>query len=107
MLAVDRASLDHLLDVAGRGTALWRYFSRTIIPDEAMPQTVLSWQGAPRPGWVVSHSEWVPAEDTTRTFTVDDLPDLLATGAAFARKVDPGLSAALMDELDARTSHGR
>ncbi len=102
MVAMDRAALDHLLTETAPGTALRRYFRRTVIPDEALIQSVLAWRAPPREGWQVSYDHWVPSIDTTRELGTADLPAILASGAAFCRKVDRVRSAALIQALDDR-----
>ena len=99
-LAVDRARNELVLQALAPGTALREVFERSVIPDEAALQTVLASAGPPRPAVPVSYSVWVPSEDSTRTFTLDDLDEIRASGSPFCRKVHPERSATLMDALD-------
>lgn len=99
-LAVDRRHLGLLLDDFSPGSSLRRVYERSLIADESALQTALARHRPPSIATPVSHSVWVPGLDTTRTFTLDDLSEVRATGAPFCRKVDPVHSAALMDALD-------
>ncbi|GAB2776945.1 hypothetical protein GCM10027039_42740 [Terrabacter koreensis] len=99
-LAMDREHNELVLRELARGTALRTIFERSVIPDEAALQTVLAGATAPRPALPVSYSVWVPAEDSTRTFTLDALDEIRASGSPFCRKVHPERSATLMDALD-------
>jgi hypothetical protein len=99
-VAVDRRHLGLLLEDFAAGSPLRRVYERSLIPDESALQTALARHRPPSIGTPVSHSVWVPELDTTRTFTVDDLAEVRATGSPFCRKVDPVRSATLMDALD-------
>lgn len=109
-IAVNRRSATALLEVDPAVTA---WFRRSHIPDESYIQSVL----AHTPGLVIDDSlvTWVPPEPETPTarwmlLTLDQLPLIEASGAAFARKVDfarnPEVVAAIDARLDARV-HGR
>lgn len=99
-LAVDRARLGVVLTELAEGTSLRRLFERSVIADEAALQTVLGGTGPPAVPLPVSYSLWVPEDDTTRTFGLDDLAEIRASGSPFCRKVHTVRSAELMDALD-------
>jgi hypothetical protein len=101
-VAMDRSLLDHLLDEAGPGSALARFYEDTIIPDESLVPTVLSWAQPPREGSPLSYVEWVPELDEPRTLTLEDLDTIGASGAPFCRKVRSPVSDGLLEALDAR-----
>lgn len=101
-VALDRRLLDRLLETAGPGSAPARFYEHTIIPDESLIPTVLSWVRPAREGAALTYVEWVPELDEPRTLTVDDLPDLEASGAPFCRKVRSPVSDSLLDALDRR-----
>lgn len=98
-----RACVDHLYDFYRSKPAVVRYFRRTLAPEEVFFQTVL-----------VAADRFRLVDDPLRYFDfahgdgsrprllgVDDVPALLASGAHFARKFDPGVDAAVLDTLDA------
>lgn len=99
-MALDRASLA-AIDAAFDHDRLMRAtYRRSIIPDESAFQTVLGWRQPPQPGGIVSHTVWEAALDAPRTLTIDDLDEILASGAPFCRKLAAGLSDELADALD-------
>lgn len=102
-VAMPRPELDRLLDEdLAPGSRLRRFYQQTIIPDESALVTPLSWRAAPAVLTPVTHLTWDPAHDQPTVCSLDDLDELVGSGAAFCRKVDPVISAALMDELDQR-----
>lgn len=100
-VAITRDLLDYLLAEAGEGSRWRRYFRHTVIPDEALIPTLLWWVRRPEESGPVTYVDWSAELDAPRTLTLEDLPAILASGAAFCRKVDPELSAGLLDALDA------
>lgn len=101
--AASRGALATLLDedFAPRGR-LRRIYRRTVIPDESAFVTALAWR-APMSGLPpITHVRWDAAADQPVIWTIDDLPELVESGSPFCRKVDPVLSASLLDELDRR-----
>ena len=72
------------------------------LPDESAMVTPLSWHGEPAGLPPVTRVIWDAALDQPTVCTLDDLEELERSGSAFCRKVDPVISAALMDELDRR-----
>ena len=103
-LALRRPELDRLLDEdLAHGSRLRRFYRHSIIPDESALVTPLTWRAAPSGLPPVTQVTWNPELDQPTVCSLDDLDQLVASGSAFCRKVDPELSAALMDELDRRT----
>lgn len=103
-VAVRRPELDRLLDVdyAAR-SRLRRVYRRSIIPDESALVTPLSRAKAPSDLPPVSLQRWDDDLDGGITFTLEQLDEIVASGAPFCRKVDPDVSATLMDALDGRS----
>lgn len=99
-VAMDRGRLDALVANLAQDRLLRRTYQRSIIPDESMMQTILGRQHPPMRDGIVSHTVWETAKDAPRILTLADMPDILASGAAFCRKLEPGLSDELADALD-------
>lgn len=99
-LAADRPLLDLVLRELAPGAPLRRVYESSVIADESALQTVLARHGPPSVALPVSYSVWVPEDDTTRTFAIEDLDELTASGSPFCRKVDPERSATLLEALD-------
>lgn len=103
-LALSRPLLDKLLDEdLAPGARLRRFYRHTIIPDESALVTPLMWRKPPASLPPVTHVTWDPALDQPTTCVLDDLDEIVSSGSAFCRKVDPVASGSLMDELDRRT----
>lgn len=77
-----------------------------IIPDESALVTPLAWRAAPSRLPPLTHVTWDPALDQPTVCSLDDLEEVVRSGSPFCRKIDPVVSAALMDELDRRTRVG-
>jgi hypothetical protein len=98
-----RAAIDHLIHQFQRSPEVVRYLSRCPVPDEALiPTLMLSGQ----PGLVVANERrryirWVEGRPHPETLDRSDYDDIRRSGAFFARKVDPAVSAQLLDDLDA------
>lgn len=106
-VALRRPELDHLLDEdLAPGSRLRRFYRNTIIPDESALVTPLSWRAAPSGLPPVTDVIWDATLDQPTVCSLDDLEDLVNSGSAFCRKIDPVISAALMDELDRRIRTG-
>lgn len=104
-IAVRRAELDHLLDSElVSGSSLRRLYRRSIIPDESALVTPLGRLSPPADLPPVTLHHWDAKVDSTVTFTVGHLEAIVASGSPFCRKVDPVLSAELMDALDTRSA---
>ena len=102
-VALRRPELDQLLDVdLAAGSQLRRFYRRTVIPDESALVTPLSWHAEPAGLPSVTRVVWDSTLDQPTVCTIDDLEELVRSASAFCRKVDPVVSAALMDELDLR-----
>ena len=106
-LALDRERLDLVLRELGEGRPLRRVYERSVIPDESAIQTVLARAQPPTVALPVSYSVWMAGDDTTRTFGLDDLDEIRASGSPFCRKVHTVRSAELMDALDRVNGVGR
>lgn len=106
-VALPRAELDRLLgeDLAP-GSRLRQFYRGTVIPDESTLVTPLSWRAPPSGLAPVTHVTWDQELDQPSVCSLDDLDDVMSSGSAFCRKVDPVLSADLMNELDRRTRVG-
>ena len=106
-VAVRRPELDRLLDEdLAPGSPLRRFYRHTVIPDESALVTPLSWRAAPSALPPVTHVTWDAELDQPTVCSLDDLEELVSSGSAFCRKVDPVVSAGLMDELDRRIRVG-
>ena len=105
-LAVRRAELDLIMDSLRVGSTLRKVYRRSIIPDESAIVTALA-RGELRSAMPpVSFFRWDVEKDTTVTWTIDDLDQILASGSPFCRKVDLVESAELLDALDERSAPG-
>ncbi|WP_136707702.1 hypothetical protein [Agromyces sp. H66] len=100
-LAVRRTELDLLLDEDfAAGSPLRRAYRRAVIPDESALQTALAWRAAPSSLPPVSFVQWDDAVDQCVVWRLHDLGAIRSSGSPFCRKVDPALSAELLDRLD-------
>jgi hypothetical protein len=105
-IAMDRANLDRIVSELGNNRRLRRAYERSIIPDESVFQTILARTGPPLAGASVSFNVWEAENDAPRILTSSDVDDIQASGAAFCRKLEPGVSDDLATELDRITAHG-
>jgi Core-2/I-Branching enzyme len=79
------------------------HYRRTLIPTESFVQTVLANERALRiSGDYRRFSAWRSGAARPRVLTFADLPDMLASGADFARKFDETLDRTVLDEIDRR-----
>lgn len=101
-LALRRQELSWLLDEdLYPGSDLRRLYEKSIIPDESALVTPLCWRALPSSDMApVTCVQWIPSLDRPKTYLIEDLPELIASGSPFCRKVDMIESAALMDALD-------
>lgn len=103
-MAVSRRGLEAIEAELARRPELTRLYARSVIPDESMLHTVL----LNAPALTVSQPSLTfqrpsgPGDAHAADLTLDDLPEIEASGRAFARKMHPVASAALMDALDRR-----
>lgn len=105
-LAMDRAGLAEVERALSCDAVMRRTYRRSIIPDESFFQTVLARRSPPLAGLSVTHTVWQVAQDAPRVLTLEDLDEITSSGAAFCRKLEPGVSDELADELD-RVAAGR
>lgn len=84
--------------VTGAAPGLVRYFRRTILPTESFPQTVLYASGLRLSQDTRRYTAWSPGAMHPALLDGDDLGAMLASGADFARKFEPG--APVLDALD-------
>ena len=86
------------------------FLSGSIAPDEVYIQTALGWATTHDAGGrslVISNDcrRYFDFSESTlnhpRTFTLDDLPDVLGSDADFARKFDEARSPGVLDAVDA------
>ncbi|MEJ1088247.1 hypothetical protein WDU99_07960 [Microbacterium sp. Mu-80] len=107
-VALRRNELDRLLDRdLAIGSALRRLYRRSVIPDESALVTPLGWLSPPSKMPPVTLDHWDDMQDATITYTIEHLEMITASGAPFCRKVDPVLSADLLDALDRRNGQQR
>ena len=105
--ACNARSADVLL---GADPLVASWFQRTHIPDESYFQSLLHRQ----PQLTVDRATvtWVPPEPTTPTpgwmlLKTHELPSVFASGAAFARKVDPDRNPEVIAAIDAQVDAAR
>lgn len=90
-----------LADLPRTDAAFVRWFRSTVVPDEAYVQTAVG--SDPRWNLVADNFRfvrWTPGHPHPDTLTVDDLPEMLASGRHFARKFDPAVDSDVLDELE-------
>jgi hypothetical protein len=80
------------------------HYRRTLVPEESYLQTVL----ANAPDLKLSQDylcyvDWTGGGSNPKVLTLDDLPQLVKTGAHFARKFDESVDASILAELDKLT----
>lgn len=96
-----RRAVERLVASPSREPHLWRYYRRTVIPDESLFQTILFND----PGFALHddnlvYSRWTAASGSPEVLTREDLPDIRASGKHFARKFDLDVDPSVLDELD-------
>ena len=106
--AVNRHGLQALLDFATARPDVVDFYTRTVIPDESLFNSVL--MNDPKVNVATPNLSYIRFDDEVTsphpaTLTVGDLDEIEASGAFFARKID-GSDDALLDALDARMSAG-
>lgn len=104
--ALGRAARVSVLEQLRRRPELIAYYERTIIPDESFFTTLVTNDPALRVGEqdLTFTSMGGAGEAHARVLEAGDLDAILASGRPLVRKVDPELSAGLMDALDARNA---
>jgi hypothetical protein len=104
-VALRRRDLDPLLDVDyAPGSALRRLYRRSIIPDESALVTPLAWRGAASGLAPVSYLLRDEVRDRVTILSEEHFDEVTASGSPFCRKVEPGVSDALMARLDAHVT---
>lgn len=103
-IAVSRHALETIERELATRTELVELYKTSVIPDESMLQTIL----LNAPGVVTAQPNLTFQRPTgegdahAADLTLDDLPTMLGSGRAFARKMHPERSRSLMDALDNR-----
>jgi uncharacterized protein YkwD len=98
---MDSELFAYITDILRPNQPLYEYYRRSLVADESLIQTALAWRQPPQRSMPVSYCEWDATGDTTRTWGLDDLTRLQASGSPFARKIDPVQSGDLLEALDA------
>lgn len=99
---ISRRAVQYLLDFETTRPEVLEWYRRTWVPDESYFQTVL--KNADTLSVSNDHRRFIKWDAThlahPKTLTISDLPEILASGKHFVRKVDAKLDRALLDELD-------
>ena len=100
--SLTRDAAQHVLSFAERETGIVQTFRYSWVPDESFIQTVLQASPfAPRIRPRLHYVDFSRASIASgKILTLDHLPAIRESGRMFVRKVDPVLSAALLDEID-------
>ncbi|HWA18010.1 MAG TPA: beta-1,6-N-acetylglucosaminyltransferase [Devosia sp.] len=115
--ALDRRAAEYVIDFAGRRPDILRWFDGAMLVEEAFFGSVLRNSpfaseivcdyvagvplGANPNRHGVHYVDWSQSTDASpKVLTIDDLEPVIRSDALFVRKVDPQLSASLMDALD-------
>jgi hypothetical protein len=97
---LSRQAIEYILDYVAAHPGLRRYFRTTFVPDEMVFQTILA--NSPLKDTIVSadvhYIDWSCGGPNPVVFEHKHLPDVLASGAWFARKFDDH---GVLDALDA------
>ena len=113
--ALTRAAIEVILSAESDDRRSLGWFKRARVPDEMVFQTLL--MNSPRASYIeyapgrdrarpahlsgVHYVDWTrPNPDLPRTLDLTDAERMQASGALFARKIDPVRSAPLLDALD-------
>lgn len=100
-LAIERSHWDEMLHRHHYDVELRAAYRRSIIPDESYLQTILMSLGPPQTGPPLTYVDWRVAEDAPKSLSLEDLNRVLDSGSPFCRKIEPGISDALVERLDA------
>ncbi len=102
-VALSRKSVQCYLRTLRERPEIYRYYARTINPDESITATVLAndptIQLDPDP---LRYTNWVSGRPHPEVLTTKDLEAMLASGKYFARKFDPAADEQVFDALDQR-----
>jgi hypothetical protein len=102
---LSRAAVRRLLAFVRERPDVVRHFRRTLTPDEAFFHVALLNQPSLRVRRDNRrYADWSAGGPHPKPLTLDDLPQLQASGKDFARKFDDALDAAVLDTLDQRLS---
>jgi hypothetical protein len=106
-LSANRKAAEYLIEFHATKPALakhfrWQDYTSTIVPEEAYYHTIF----CNAPHLKVSENnwryvDWPPSGAHPKTLGVEDLEQLRASSAHFARKFDIDLDAKILDEIDA------
>ncbi|HYI80897.1 MAG TPA: beta-1,6-N-acetylglucosaminyltransferase [Thermoleophilaceae bacterium] len=98
-----RRAVDAVVALLRAKPEILDHYRQTLIPTESLVQTVLASDPALRiSGDYRRFTVWRPGDARPRVLGCDDLPDMLASGADFARKFDQTVDRAVLDEIDRR-----
>jgi len=102
-VALSRKAIRRYLSILDERPEIYRYYRRTINPDESVTATVL----ANDPETVLDpdplrYTKWLSGRPHPELLTSADLDAMLASGKFLARKFDPAIDSAVFDELDRR-----
>jgi hypothetical protein len=101
---MSRDSMAYVTGFSDANPSFTEYFRHVFCPDEMFFQTIL--MNSPLRSSVVGNDlryiRWDPATSYAHpvTLTTADLPDMMASGALFARKFDPAVDSELLDLID-------
>jgi hypothetical protein len=102
-VALSRHAVRRYLATLADRPELYRYYRRTINPDESITATVLANDPTvrldPDP---LRFTDWHAGGAHPDVITVEHLDAMLASDKFFARKFDPGVDAEVLDEIDRR-----
>lgn len=105
--ALSRASASYLSEFTRRHPEIVNYFSKTILPEESLVQTVLANNAALRlHNKCLCYVDWRGGRlGHPRTLGVQHYRDIAASGAFFARKFDMRYDTRILDVLDRRAAN--
>ncbi|HVC69134.1 MAG TPA: beta-1,6-N-acetylglucosaminyltransferase [Acidimicrobiales bacterium] len=101
-MAMSRAAVRHILEVMDSRRDLARYYATTLVPDESFLQSILGNAGhLRRCDQRLTFTLWAGSGAAhPNTLTSTEVPAALASGCAFARKLDIDVDPAALDALD-------
>jgi len=107
-MALSRRAVRGVLDVMDRRPDLARYYATTLVPDESFFQTILRNQGDLRGCDArLSFTLWSGSGAAhPKVLRSTDVAAAVASGCAFARKLDAGIDVSALDALDRATDTG-
>src|SRR5262249_37084901 len=96
-----RNCAEHILQWHSLNASFARHYSRTHVPDESYFHSILGNSTQ----FSVSQDckryvDWSAGGNSPKTLGIEDLPDILASTAHFARKFDPLHDSEILDHLD-------